>query len=431
MIACQTPTRDLISDVSIGSRTSVDEDIQDHGIDLEDSSPNRNVIKMLLKFPEESYERSFIDLFIGNHSQIRPCLYNIFGYTDPDLGHVSLEPIKYCDVRTFRFIHGYTCCSPAPPTDHFPLFRLFKPEDMEQHGDSFEGVILNWRNKTEQNKLNPGPVVYLIHGWSEKFNTSVWLKPAMYSWTKTRNRQVIVVDWTMDEGNKYYFQTAANVRTVGKAIGFSLINWNLLERSTIVGHSAGGQVVGEAGRFVKEKGFLIQECVGLDPAGPCFDGGSPDIRLSKNDCRSVIVAHSSAESTPSSMGVFDRKFGTFYKSGTCDYWVNCGKTQGKECKDGKLYHVIGPDGSAYKDTSEDNSWCAHHMAALMYVLQVNKTCSFKSEVCTDCHQMRGDTCESSIQWGSNVYVPDSTCSEESDFNVITPTNVFPYCPSSH
>lgn len=399
------------------------------GVGVDDSSKER-LRELIQNLPEKSHDRSFIAMFIGNHSQIKPCLYHPFGYDDSDLGHVSLEPIQYCDPRTFRFIRAFTCCSPAPPTKNFPLLRLYKPVDSTRDYDyNNEGVVLNWRDRSEKRKLDPGPVVYLVHGWSEKLNTSVWLKPAVEAWTRTRGRQVIVVDWTGDNGNKYYFQTAANVRTVGKVIGFSILNWGLIERTTVVGHSAGGQVVGEAGRFVKERGSLLRECIGLDPAGPSFDGGSPDIRLTKDDCRTVIVAHSSAESTPTSIGMFDRKFGTFYKSGSCDYWINCGKTQGKECKDGKMYQVLGPDGVAYKDTSEDNSWCAHHMAALMYVSQVNRTCSFQSEVCSDCNQVRGDSCESSHEWGTRMYIPDTHCSpfEDSDFNVITPRIAFPYC----
>ena len=388
-----------------------------------------NITDIIESLPRDSRDRGFIQLFIGNHSQMKPCLYNPFGYNDPDLGHVGLEPILYCDPRTFRFIRAFTCCSPSPPTPNFPLLRLYKPNNSDRDESNFEGIILNWRDRTEAGKLDPGQVVYLIHGWSEKLNTSVWLKSAVEAWTKKRNTQVIVVDWTMENGNKYYFQTAANVRTVGKVIGFSILNWNINDRASIVGHSAGGQVVGEAGRFVKERGSLLRECIGLDPAGPCFDGGSPEIRLTRDDCRTVIVAHSSAESTPTSVGIFDRKFGTFYKSGSCDYWVNCGKTQGKDCKDGKMYEVLSPDGSAYKDTSEDNSWCAHHMAALMFVSQVNRTCSFQSEVCSNCKQVRGDACESSYSWGTRLYVPDSQCSpyEDSDFNVITRSSVFPFC----
>ena len=424
--------------VSQSSESSSDQSDKDLGAIFEalgmgspstDSSDEQENVKEIIRsLPEKSRDRSFIEMFIGNHSQIKSCLYNPFGYDDPDLGHVSLEPIHYCDPRTFRFIRAFTCCSPAPPTKNFPLLRLYKPVDGIRDAND-GGIILNWRDRTEKRKLDPGHVVFLVHGWSEKLNTSVWLKNAVEAWTKSRGRQVIVVDWTGDNGNKYYFQTAANVRTVGKVIGFSIMNWNLIDRSNIVGHSCGAQVVGEAGRFVKERGSLLRECIGLDPAGPCFDGGSPDIRLTKDDCRTVIVAHSSAESTPTSIGIFDRKFGTYYKSGSCDYWVNCGKTQGEDCKDGKMYNVLAPDGAAYKDTSEDNSWCAHHMAALMYVNQVNRTCSYQSEVCSDCNQVRGDTCESSQEWGTRVYIPDSHCSpfEDSDFNVITRSTAFPYC----
>lgn len=340
---------------------------------------------------------------------------------------MNLDPVNYCNPRTLRFLKGISCCAPQAPTDNFPLFRLYT-SDSDVTGD---GTPLNWRNGSEVYKLGDGQIIYLIHGWSETFNTSLWLQKGVEAWTRARNRTVIVVDWSGDEGNKYYFQTAVNARTVGMVVGFSILKWGLADRVTIIGNSCGAQVVGEAGQYVKERKKLIADCIGLDPAGPGFDGGSERIRLTPDDCRLVQVVHSSAELSPTAIGIFDRKFGTFYKSGQCDFWINCGKDQGANCTDPKFNSVLGPDG-AVTSSSSQNDFCAHHRAALVFVAQVNQTCNLKGERCIDCHQPNEskppDQCASSRVWGERRMPPDSRCMpyEDINFNVKT-SGIYPYC----
>lgn len=369
--------------------------------------------------------RGIIDMVTGNGTgaEIRRCDRDT-GYSAPYIGHVTLEPLKYCDVRTFRFIKGVTCCGPQPPNETFPAFRLYLPGQENPPN----GTILDWRDPSEVSKIMEGKVIFLIHGWSENVNTSVWLRKAVDGWTCKRNTQVIVVDW--HEGNKYYFQTIANVRTIGKVIGYALINWNLLDRADLVGHSAGAHVIGEAGTFVKAKGKKIRYCVGLDPAGPLFDGGSDDIRLTKDDCEVVVGVHSSAEDTPLSAGVFNSKFGTYYRIGQCDYWINCGRTQGPDCRDGTLAEVLNHDGTQAE--TKGDTMCSHHIAPLIYASQVNLECdqTFEGQNCSDCsNTIRGDKCTSS-QKITRGFIPDADCkpNELVDFNVPTPTSYsYPYC----
>lgn len=369
------------------------------------------------------------DFFENIKSTLKPCARN-WGYTDPDLGIVTLDPVNYCNPRTLRFIKGLSCCAPQPPTSAFPRLLLYKPgTDVASDGQQ-----LDWRNASHVNYLSDGPVVFLIHGWYESYNTSIWMQKAVEAWTKGRNRQVVRVDWTGDEGNKYYFQTAANVRTVGMVVGFALLHWNLTQRVTLVGNSCGAQAVGEAGQFVKRQtkgATLISQCLGLDPAGPGFDGGPDVIRLTHDDCRVVQVVHSSAETEPTSTGLFERKFGTYYKSGNCDFWINCGKYQGDGCKDPTFNQVLGPDGAVLSSTKE-NDFCSHHRAPLVFVSQVNRSCSLTGDRCLDCHQVRHDrppdVCSSSRLWGQRLMPPDSRCAEteDSNFNVKT-TAEYPYC----
>ena len=338
---------------------------------------------------------------------------------------MMLEPLLYCDPKTYRFVRGLTCCAPQAPSNNFPRFYLYTPTSNVKKN----GTLLNWRRVSDGKRLGEGPVVYLIHGWSETFETSVWLQSAIYAWTRKRLRNVVFVDWSGDEGNKYYFQTAANVRTVGRAVGHSILNWGIMDRVSVVGHSCGAQVIAEAGSFVKSKGKLIAECVGLDPAGPCFDGGNEAIRLTADDCRLVQIIHSSAESTPTSTGIFNRRLGTYYKSGQCDFWINCGRDQGEKCVDPILGKVVGPDG-AVNSNSNANDFCAHHRSALVYVSQVNRSCNLLGQKCPDCQSTSSppNSCKSDFSWGQVSLTPDSGCvvNEKSDYNVKT-TDMYPYC----
>ena len=123
-------------------------------------------------------------------------------------------------------------------------------------------------------------------------------------------------------------------------IGEQLITYfnQIADKSLVVGHSLGGQIVGEAGKYVNQNGngSKIEECHGLDPAGPWFDplhGRKLDMELDKGDCKVVQVVHTSASYDPkvSTESSLLLKLGTGFKSGHCDFWVNCGHDQGDLC----------------------------------------------------------------------------------------------------
>ncbi|KAI1303900.1 Pancreatic triacylglycerol lipase [Halotydeus destructor] len=114
----------------------------------------------------------------------------------------------------------------------------------------------------------------------ETADNSKWVSDAVNAYLAS-GYQVVAVDWRYGSSLQY-FQAASNVRVLGMVTGFSL----------------GGQAVGETARYVKRKGFKLPHCIGLDPAGPAFDGGFPNIRLSRSDCDLVQVIHTSAADLP-------------------------------------------------------------------------------------------------------------------------------------
>lgn len=142
----------------------------------------------------------------------------------------------------------------------------------------------------------------------------------------------------------------------------------------LVGHSYGAQAVSEAANFAKRRGILIPECTGLDPAGPSFDGGPPQSRITKDDCKLVTIIHSGAEFTAFSTGALPLRLGTLYKSGHCDYWVNCGHFQGLRCTDERFGDYFRRLATA---AVKQRQQCAHERATLVVHLSfgVNVTSS--------------------------------------------------------
>ena len=141
----------------------------------------------------------------------------------------------------------------------------------------------------------------------------------------------------------------------------------------MVGFSLGGQIVGEAGKYVNKNGNgkQIAECHALDPAGPWFDplyGFVSDMQVDKSDCKLVQSVHSSANYNPATALVTTMalKLGTSFKSGHCDFWINCGHDQGDHCHGDanfpeliKAMSTSSNDGSAKMMEYFSSKVCSH------------------------------------------------------------------------
>lgn len=133
-------------------------------------------------------------------------------------------------------------------------------------------------------------------------------------------------------------------------------------------------------------------CIGLDPAGPAFDGGPDDMRFTSDDCRVVTAIHSSSASTkllPLNLAL-NVQLGTYYKTGHCDYWVNCGHMQGL-CEadidfEGVLNALKGMSQGSDSQTAQyiAGKVCNHMRAPLVLSSSVNGKCDYKTESCTKC-----------------------------------------------
>jgi len=370
-------------------------------------------------------------------AQFGNCLTEV-AFNDPTLGYVTAAPSLYCDPfrpATFRQLPGITCCPAQSPDDIRVRFRLFQPGQGEV-GD------LDWRSAEGAKKLIANKrVIFVIHGYLETFEDSTWMKPLVDAYV-AGGEQVVAIDWRGGNGIQY-FQAAANVRVVGMEIGHALLKWGITSRTLLVGFSLGAQVVGEAGKYVRENsltGELVPECLGLDPAGPAFDGGHDDIRLDRNDCKLVQVVHSSAGTIPFPLSVLAFEFGTYYKTGHCDYWVNCGHIQTGCNTELKFHELMEAAKNEFNgvNASSVGSWlmpqvCSHGRAPLTLVSSVAKTCNYTVESCDE--PWCGEGAQTTLFCSSGQPTPmvypgleptKCTPSDNLDFMIRT-TNVPDYC----
>lgn len=90
-------------------------------------------------------------------------------------------------------------------------------------------------------------------------------------------------------------------------------------------------MINDISRYLQAKGTdKPAYCIGLDPAGPGYNGYPEVYTLSKDDCHVVEVLHTNAGDTPyGAINLLHGQFGTHDRCGHCDYWLNGGHMQPK------------------------------------------------------------------------------------------------------
>lgn len=372
--------------------------------------------------------REYVDLFnfwslsYDSMLQLGQCMTTSEFY-DPDLGMFAMNHTKYCNIKCGRMIPGMLCCNPQTPGMLDVKFRLSVKGQPER--------ILNWRDPEHAQYLTRGKkIVFIAHGWIEKLATVDWMVALRDAYLE-RGTDVIIIDWRRGNGI-HYWQSMANVRIVGAMIGKAVMNWGIHERTLIVGFSLGAQIAAEAGQYTQANGNIkIDECHGLDPAGPFYDGCDEDIRLDKSDCRLVQVIHTSAESNPV-IGAASLNFGTYYKSGHCDFWINCGHSQGP-CVDIDFKDLVKSFARlAVMSDGEMTSWvtqriCSHWRAPNVYLSAVRNDCKYQAYPCPDCG--REIDCKRTLgHYSNNTLPPFGQCSPDKDEDYYVMSGSYPpYC----
>ncbi len=147
------------------------------------------------------------------------------------------------------------------------------------------------------------PTYAIIHGYqstagnaSNNYTPADWVvNIAQTIRQRESNANIILVDWQQGASSFYYPTAAGNTRDVGNQLTTYLIN-NGVDPNYIdlIGHSLGAQVAGFAGSAYRAStGRSIAQIVGLDPAGPNFEGAATSDRLDATDATRVTAIHTS------------------------------------------------------------------------------------------------------------------------------------------
>lgn len=354
-------------------------------------------------------------------------------FVDPLIGEIKLEPSTYCTASANRHIKGKSCCLPDKPSTNFPQIFLFLKEKKYSYK-------LDWRDSSALGQLVPRfteRYIILIPGMFDSIKMSNWLIPAVGVISR-KGYPVIVVDW-IESAITNYWQTSANVRTIGAVLGYWLLKNDLVSRVSFIGYGHGGQVIHETAKYISGKSAdKIDECIALDPVGLGFDGGPIDAQLNPGDCQIVQSIHTGATNYREFYDAFGLKtFGSTVKNGNCDWWFNCGRQQGQGpgmCRVPSVNENLAANGlpsipGLIRSTLQDNIMhqvtCSNLIAPSYLLSELSNRCSFQGYPCHDC----GQSSSSNICiYDQRVQpVPFLTCSPYENSSYYVYSAPFPFC----
>ncbi|MGD1804469.1 alpha/beta fold hydrolase [Dapis sp. BLCC M126] len=172
-------------------------------------------------------------------------------------------------------------------------------------------------NTWDNNRINNSraidtsdPTYVIVHGYQStggnpgnNFTPQAWMSEMAQNIRdlEGNDANILVVDW-QDGADTFYYPAAANrVDDVGVEVADYLLDQGINPgTTTLIGHSLGAHLMGEAGEELRERSGDVDLLIGLDPAGPEFEGGwfsrpnSTDDRLDASDADRVIAFHTSS-----------------------------------------------------------------------------------------------------------------------------------------
>lgn len=369
------------------------------------------------------------DVARGQLSILPPSSLCKFGtsFVDKYIGEMKLDSQVYCTPGANRHLSGKSCCLPEKPSASKPQLYLFLKEKKWSQR-------LDWRDSSSLVNATPYYVnryILLVPGMYDSIASSSWLIPAVGIISRI-GYPVIIADWT--DGLTNFWQANANVRSIGAALAYWMINNDLITRISIIGFGHGGQMIHEVARYIADRSYdKISECIALDPVGIGFDGGPIESHLNPGDCEIVQSIHTEATSFKEfydSRGA--RTIASTVKNGNCDWWFNCGKIQGQGvCRSPSTSENLAFNGlpiisEISKSISNANQFSCSNLLAPSYLLaEISNRCNFKGFPCYDCGDSRD---ASKCQFDNQAEpVPFLACSpyENSSYYVYSPS--FPFC----
>lgn len=150
---------------------------------------------------------SFEDCLVANDSY------------DERIGLVSTNESYYCDPKVARIIRGVFCCTPQTPDSLGVTYFWSQPGVGGEQEIRFDDIQM------KHQFLDVQKVVFVTHGWLGTSAVSPFINLTRKGWLE-RGAHVVLVDWyPANQGS--YWQSMANVRSVGAMIGYSMILWDV------------------------------------------------------------------------------------------------------------------------------------------------------------------------------------------------------------
>ncbi|XP_039770299.1 pancreatic triacylglycerol lipase [Ornithorhynchus anatinus] len=222
--------------------------------------------------------------------------------------------------------------SPEKINTRFLLYTNENPDNFQELYTTDPSTIQDSNFKIQRKTR------FIIHGFIDQGEEN-WLSNMCKRMTTVEQVNCICVDWKSGSRTGYT-QASNNIRVVGAEVAYlidilsSKFGYSLSDIH-VIGHSLGAHAAGEAGSRVNG---TVGRITGLDPAEPCFEGTSVDVRLDPSDADFVDVIHTDSAPTIPYMG-----FGTSQLVGHLDFFPNGGK-QMPGCKKNPISQIIDIEG---------------------------------------------------------------------------------------
>ncbi|BES94955.1 Lipase [Nesidiocoris tenuis] len=177
----------------------------------------------------------------------------------------------------------------------------------------------------ETNFNTTKPTIFITHGFAS--NTSnEWMHDMKDAYLENMDANVFMVDWGKGAKGINYLRAASNTRIVGAELGrFGRHIVGLGQQPDqihAVGHSLGAHISGYFGKRMASINSTIGRITALDPAQPGFEVEGPEVKLTKNDAKTVDVLHTDARPFIPFFG-----FGMLQPAGDIDFYINGGALQ--------------------------------------------------------------------------------------------------------
>lgn len=195
---------------------------------------------------------------------------------------------------------------------HFYLYTTQSPSTRK------ELIIGDADSLAQSNIIRGAPLKIMSHGFGGSANSGFPQRAKNEYLRSAIALNVIAIDWEALAESPYYFEAAANTKTVGRKAA-QLLEWLISEQVVtrnqihVMGFSLGAQVAGIIGSNMDR---IPPRITALDPARPLFDVANLTDRVDPSDAEFVEVIHTAGLT----LAFLDPQ-------GHCDFYPNGGATQ--------------------------------------------------------------------------------------------------------